>query len=221
MAIEREHLLPLPAEGFPLTEVCFPKVDEKGRVRVRTNWYSTPLRAGVKVRVDVLPAYVEVRYDGKCVARHERCFEHGRKVLELEHYLPALWYKPGALAGSTALEQWRAQGRWPDSYDRFWTALMKRRGRQEGTREMVELLLLGREHSYAKLEAAIGLALELGCSDAEAVRHLLTAEPQAVARKQVQLTASELGRLAVYERPQPVVQEYNQLLLSLATEVVQ
>jgi hypothetical protein len=27
------------------------------------------------------------------------------------------------LAGSTALEQCRAQGRWPASYDRFWEVL--------------------------------------------------------------------------------------------------
>jgi hypothetical protein len=39
------------------------------------------------------------------VARHERCYERHQKVLELDHYLDALTKKPGALAGSTALEQ--------------------------------------------------------------------------------------------------------------------
>jgi len=73
LAIEREHLLPLPSEGFPLSEVCFPRVDTKGCVKVRTTWYSTPLGAGTKVRADVLPSYIEVRHGGKCVARHERC----------------------------------------------------------------------------------------------------------------------------------------------------
>jgi len=28
-----------------------------------------------------------------------------------------------AFAGSTPLEQWRAQGRWPASFDRFWEML--------------------------------------------------------------------------------------------------
>ena len=221
MVIEREHLLPLPAEGMPLSEVCFPRVDTKGCVKVRTNWYSTPLRAGVKTRVDVLPSYIEVRHDGKCVARHERCYEHNRKVLDLEHYLPALLYKPGALAGSTALEQWRAQGRWPESFDRFWAALMLRRGRQEGTREMVELVLLGREHGYRKLDGAMRTALELGCSDAAAVRHLLTTEVIPAAAHKAALTASDLGGLARYERPQPVIHDYDQLLLIPATEVIQ
>ena len=44
MRIEREHLLPLPTEGFELAEISFPIVDGKGCVQVRTNWYSTPLK---------------------------------------------------------------------------------------------------------------------------------------------------------------------------------
>jgi hypothetical protein len=31
-------------------------------------------------------------------------------------------------AGSTPLEQWRRQRRWPDSYDRLWQSLMKGTG---------------------------------------------------------------------------------------------
>jgi hypothetical protein len=41
--------------------------------------------------------------------------------LDLEHYLDVLSKKPGALAGSTPLEQWRAQGRWPTSFDQVAT----------------------------------------------------------------------------------------------------
>src|SRR6266705_856519 len=44
MGIEREHLLPLPAEGFELAEISFPVVDSKGCVKARTNCYSTPLK---------------------------------------------------------------------------------------------------------------------------------------------------------------------------------
>jgi hypothetical protein len=42
-----------------------------------------------------------------------------------------------------------------------------------GTRLMVEVLGLGREHGYDRLEKAIERALALGCSDAEAIRYLL------------------------------------------------
>jgi transposase len=46
LAIEREHLLPLPSEGFDLVEVSFAKIDGLRRVRVRTNAYSAPLWPG-------------------------------------------------------------------------------------------------------------------------------------------------------------------------------
>ena len=48
------------------------------------------------------------------------------------------------------LEQWRAQGRWPASFDRFWEKLRQRRGRQDGTRAMIDVLLLGR-HALMRL----------------------------------------------------------------------
>ena len=107
MAAEREHLLPLVAEGFALGETSFPTVDGAGCVKVRTNSYSAPLKPGTRVKVELLPAYVEIWHERECVARHERCYERYRQVLELEHYLEALERKPGALAGATALRQWR------------------------------------------------------------------------------------------------------------------
>src|SRR5205823_418322 len=86
----------------------------------------------------------------------------GFNVLDLEHYLDVLERKPGALAGSKPLEQWRQAGRWPTSYDRMWQALMQRQGRQVGTKTMIELLQLGREHGFGRLRVAIEAALELG-----------------------------------------------------------
>jgi hypothetical protein len=94
----------------------------------------------------VYSTYVEIWHQGQCVARHERCFDRQQKILDLEHYLEALTKKPGALAGSTPLEQWRAQGRWPVSFDRFWEMLKQRQGRQSGTRAMIDVLLLGRQY---------------------------------------------------------------------------
>jgi len=73
--------------------------------------------------------------------------------------------KPGAFAGSTALEQCRAQGRWPASYDQFWGVLKQRQGRESGTRAMIDVLLLGREHNPGRVRQAVEEALQLGCSD--------------------------------------------------------
>lgn len=216
MIIEREHLLPPPAEKFELAELSFPVVDGKGCVRVRSNWYSTPLRAGSHPEVKILPSYIEVRNGGQLLARHERCYGRGRQVLNLEHYLDVLERKPGALSGSTPLKQWREQGRWPASFDRLWKSLQQRHGQQEGTRAMIELLLLGREQGYERLENAIAQALELGCTDAAAVRYLMQAS--SLAHRPAELL--EVPSLARYEQPLPVITSYDQLLSVGASQEV-
>ncbi len=208
MRIEREHLLPLPAEGFELAETSFPVVDGKGCVKVRTNGYSTPLKPGTRTQVKLLSAYVEVWQERECVARHERSYSRGQQVLDLEHYLDVLKRKPGALAGSSPLQQWRERGRWPESFDRLWQSLRERQGPQAGTRAMIELLTLGKRHGWDRLRKAIEESLALGCRDAAAVQHLVTAN---------ELVRSctepfELGGLERYDRPLPEMQEYDLLL---------
>src|SRR3989442_1328513 len=175
LRIEREHLLPLMAEGFELAETSFPTVDGKGCVKVRTNCYSTPLKPGTRPQAKLLPAYAEIWQERECVARHERSFGRYEQVLDLEHYLDVLEKKPGALAGSSPLRQWRERGRWPESFDRLWLSLQERHGKHPGTREMIDLLTLGKRYGWERLQQAVEKALALGCTDAAAVRHLLTA----------------------------------------------
>ena len=50
---EKEHLLPLAAEDFDLAEVSFPRVDQAGCAKVRTNFYSVPLKPGSIVEARV------------------------------------------------------------------------------------------------------------------------------------------------------------------------
>jgi transposase len=208
MLIERDHLLPLAQEDFDLTEVSFPCVDTLGRVKVRTNWYSAPLRAGTTVQAQLTATSVALWHEGQCVATHERCYGRAQEVLNLEHYLVVLEHKPGALAGSRPLAQWRQLGRWPASYDRFWDGLIGRLGRQAGTREMIGLLQLGRNHGQVALQRAIEAALELGVQDSAAVRHLL-ATPHLV---RVAPATVEVGALAIFERPLPDLAPYDGLL---------
>ena len=61
---------------------------------MRHNFYSAPVKAGTAVRASVLPAYVEVWHDGRCVARHERSYGNGQQFFNLEHYLEVLERKP-------------------------------------------------------------------------------------------------------------------------------
>jgi transposase len=208
MLREQPHLLPLAGERFELTESSFPTVDGLRCVRVRTNRYSTPLPPGTRVEARVQADYVEVWHEGVCRARHERCYRRLQQVLDLEHYLDVLRKKPGALAGSTPLAQWRQAGRWPECFDQLWQALNARHGRQEGTRQMIDLLTLGTAEGWDRLRAAVEQALSFGCQDVAAIRHLLVGSR--LSKPAVE--AIEIGALARYERPQPVLSGYDQLL---------
>ena len=208
LLVERQHLLPLASEGMDLAHSSFPTVNGLGCVRVRTNSYSVPLPAGTEVHAKAYASTVELWHERKCVARHPRCYGHQQQILELEHYLDVLWRKPGALAGSTALEQQRQAGMWPASFDRIWQALMARQGKQNGTRQMVGLLKLSQQYGRGKLQDSVEAALEAGCSDAAAVEHLLHQEEL----RRGGCEALEVGPLERYARPLPVMTEYDQLL---------
>ena len=111
-------------------------------------------------------------------------------------------------AGSTPLAQWRQAGRWPECFDRLWEALNTRHGRQDGTRQMIELLALGTSEGWDRLRAAVEQALAIGCQDVAAIRHLLMAGRLTKAS----VAPIDVGVLARYERPQPVLSGYDQLL---------
>ncbi|MFO1428880.1 MAG: hypothetical protein U1F76_01875 [Candidatus Competibacteraceae bacterium] len=170
VALERPHRLPLQAEDLDLTEEHTCRVDGKGCVHVRTNGYSTPLLPGTQVRVRVAPLTVAIWHGGREVACHARGYRRRQPVLELEHYLEALRHQPGALAGSTPLAQWRAAGRWTAAHDYRWAWRRERQGVQEGSRQMIERLQLGRQQGYDRRTRAIHQALTRGTDDAATVR---------------------------------------------------
>jgi transposase len=215
--MERAHLLPLAEERFPIDEILFPLiVDNKGRVKVKTNWYSAPLWPGIRVTARVRPSLIEIVRDGECVARHQRNYGRGLQILNLEHYLDVLEKKPGAMAGSTPLEQWRQAGRWPDCLDRIWKKLEERHGKSGGTREMIGLVRVGLVSGWDRLISAVEEALRLGVTDEAAVLHIMRM-PDAEERRRYQMALSK--ELAQFERPQPVMDDYD--LLLTGKEVIQ
>ena len=213
LLIERAHLLLLATEGFDLAETSFPLVNASGCVKVGTNAYSVPAAVGTRVAVKLRAATVEIWQETRRLAVHERCYERNQEIFELEHYLDTLEHKPGALAGSKPLDQWRKAGRWPASFDQLWDGLIARHGRQRGTKEMIALLQLGKKHGQERLRTAVEAALAVGCQDPAAIQHLL--EAPALARTvPVGLEIDARGALgAAFERPQPSVLAYDQLLV--------
>jgi len=208
MLAERSHLLAPAEEDFELAEMAFPRVDGLGCVRVRTNLYSAPAAPGRTVEVRLYASHVEVRDEGRLIARHERCYERHQQVLDLEHYLDVLERKPGAFIGAKALAAWRTRGLWPGSYDQLLDALIQRHGQASGTRQMLQVLSLIQPYGHARVRAAVAEAITLGCADAAAVRHLVEAVDLTHAREAL----SELDALSRFERPLPVMTDYDGLL---------
>ena len=204
---ERPTLRPMAAGSFNADTRVEAKVDGKGCVQIHTNFYSTPLGPGTKVEIRSSATRVEIWSEGRCVAWHERVYGRYQQKLNLEHYLTALSRKPGALAGSSPLKQWRRQGRWPACFDELWDAMKRRQGDPVGTRAMIGLLELGAKQGWDRLQVAVEETLQMGSRDAEAVRHLM-----ADTGPRVSQAITVEGRLLAFERPQPTVNEYDALL---------
>jgi hypothetical protein len=66
---------------------------------------------------------------------------------------------------------------------------------------MITLVRLGREFGHAQLATAVAQALDLGCGDVAAIRHLLMSDQL---RHSVAETI-EIGALSAYERPLPTM----------------
>ncbi|MBV9612857.1 MAG: IS21 family transposase [Acidobacteriaceae bacterium] len=204
---EQSQLIQRAAEDFDLNETMSCVVDANRCVSVKYNRYSTPLRPGIRVEVRVDASHVTVHSEGRQIARHERGYLVKQEVLALEHYLGVLEHKPGALAHSKALVQYRQTGLWPPSFDAFWEKLMERQGRSEGTRAMIRLLQLIPAHGHQQLCSAIEGALACGSSDPATVLHLL--KP---ALRSEHHAAPLLGTGVGFERPLPKLDMYDQLL---------
>jgi hypothetical protein len=77
--------------------------------------------------------------------------------------------KPGGLERSLPLAQARDRGAWPACLDELWVALAERYGRSEAARQVVDVLMLVREHGPARVELAVRGVLAAGAIDGRAV----------------------------------------------------
>jgi transposase len=169
-AAEQLLLAPLPEDSIETGRWFTPRVDRYAQITVRMNTYSVPAKfVGRQLRV-LLHASELVVYDGRTeVARHERLMTKGATRVDLDHYLEVLLRKPGALPGATALEQARAAGRFTPIHDAWWAAARKTHGDTEGTRALIEVLLLHRHLPHDQVVAGIAAALNAGALTADAV----------------------------------------------------
>ena len=165
-AKEEAGLRPLPQKAFHCSLVRLVVVSRLSLVSFDHNRYSVPCRyVGQNLRVMARTSSIEV-WDGKeKVAEHERCYQRGKMLLKIEHYLPALARKPHAASHAAVVSQM------PAIYGRVRDEL--RRGSREGYRKFVEILLLHREFGAEDVQAGLEEAERLGCLDGASVRQLV------------------------------------------------
>ena len=207
---EQPLLRPLPQERFPTLEyVDQVRVDDKARARVKAASYSVPARlAGRLVRAEVSSERVFIFHAGEQVANWERCWEPYGQRLDLDHYLEVFRHKPQAFLRSLPLRQAQESGRWPASYTELFLLLKQRLGETGAARQMVDVLLLHRRYPAEVVDQAIAGALAAGAIDGRAVAVLVRRAREG----QRPLVALDVGGLDVYQRPQPQVDAYDQLL---------
>ncbi|WP_328624200.1 hypothetical protein OHA88_03730 [Streptomyces sp. NBC_00353] len=202
---------------------------QRHTVTFRTNRYSVPVRLiGKRVRVMLHASHLVVYDKNVEVALHERLIAKGSCRLELDHYLEALIRKPGAFPGATALEQARSAGKFTPVHDAWWAAAVKAHGDTEGTRALIEVLLMARHIPHEYLVAGLATALRAGTLTADAValeaRKAAQTEDEpgpatssALATGQPPATVTflhewKLNHLPPDTRPLPSVTPYDQLL---------
>lgn len=202
---ETKLFRPLPEERFDVSERLRVRVNDKSLVSVKQSHYSAPVTlVGLMVEARVCATTVELFRDGGSVATHER--RHGRHetVAVLDHYLDLLERKPGALTGSLALAQERHSGGWPVCFDELWSLIEDRYDATEAASQMVDVLLLCREHGAKEVELAVRGALAGGAHDGRAVALLARrgtrpeAEPIEV-DKRLAVVGAAVGPLTAYD----------------------
>jgi transposase len=207
---ERGLLLKLPAERFDASETATPRVDSKSLVTVRRHRYSVPVcLAALKVHARIGAREIQLSHDGRVVATHQRLHgQPGQTSARLDHYLELLAHRPGGLEHSLALSQERERGAWPGCYDELWQKIAAKTTPSEAARQMIDVLMLVREHGAPAVELAVRGALAAGAHDGRAVAVLAARAERAAAPPLTDLDQ----RLTATDRPAPDLADYDQLL---------
>jgi transposase len=165
---ERPSMLPLRPEPYDTDDVATAKVSHRFRIKFEGNEYSVPwtlVDKTVTVRAD--DKNLRVFYGHKRVARHERCYQRGRKIINEAHGEGLKELKPGAQRNwqLTALQ---SIGRHTSRYLEMIGA-----GTRSLRAEIRELLCLATVYGKDQVESAIGELLGQGYIGAARLERLL------------------------------------------------
>jgi hypothetical protein len=134
------------------------------------HYYSVPERyVGSTLRVGIGVFTIRIYQGHDLVAEHCRQYKKGDDSLVLEHYLPQLKKKPGALWDCAAVKSHVFE---PELLQ-LWQRLSLRFDTREANAEFIKTLLLRRSYGTDNLLTAIALALEYGSVEYAGIVNLL------------------------------------------------
>lgn len=152
------------------------------------------------------------------VARHERSTVRESATLLLDHYLEVLAHKPGALPGATALVQARAAGTFTSAHEAFWASARRTHGDADGTRELVEVLVVGAARADVVAVEARRIAetrptvLNAESDPGSEVEAESTPRVISLTERRLAEPAAVIAGLPPDQRPLPSVAAYDELL---------
>ena len=168
---ERPSLVPYAGrfDGFHAVPAS---VSKTCLVRFDNNRYSVAASAvGRPVEVYAYADRIVVRQDGRVVADHPRAFGRGETIYDPWHYVPVLARKPGALRNGAPFKGWVL----PAAIERV---RRKLGDRDDGNRQMVDILAAVLSDGLSAVEAACSEALSQGVHSADVVLNILARRRQ-------------------------------------------
>lgn len=152
---EVKELRPLPSVPFKCSKTHMVKPNSLLLFQIDRNHYSVPYEYGYRqLRVEAYVDKIEVYDKVKLVAIHNRSYNQGEKVMELEHYLPVLAIKPRAVKNALVVRKL------PEVYQQLRRLLCNHN--TEGYKEYAKILLLNKEFKFTDVMQSIEENINLG-----------------------------------------------------------
>lgn len=114
---------------------------------------------------------MEIFWDGKRIARHDRVFGNNKWRLEPQHYLELIQQRPGSFDTARPMRQWRAC--WPGALECLLRRFQESQGDTAGIKDFITVLMLYGDYPSSEVDAVVELAVENTISSSEAVVHML------------------------------------------------
>ena len=112
---------------------------------------------------------MDIFYNRKLIASHERLYGISKWSLEPLHYLKLIQQRPQSFDSARPIRQWRDS--WPECLEKLLERFRDKQGHTHGTKDFITVLMLYRQNK--DMDTAVELALESQVSTSEGVKNIM------------------------------------------------